>query len=102
MISRPPNDLSGWRVRTGLSLAAIAEATKISTRYLEAIERGKFSTLPGGVYGVNYIRQYARAIHYREDDLVEYYRRIVIGTPPSEARAGLTARVRELLRRKSD
>ena len=69
-----PVDLTGWRKRNGISLAAIAAATKISVRYLEAIERGKFRHLPGGAYGLSYIRQYAQAIHYDVDRLVEYYR----------------------------
>ena len=69
-----PVDLTGWRKRNGISLAAIAAATKISVRYLEAIERGKFRHLPGGAYGLSYIRQYAQAIHYDADRLVEYYR----------------------------
>ncbi len=67
-------DLTGWRKRNGISLSAIAAATKISVRYLEAIERGKFNALPGGAYGVNYVRQYAEAIHYDADMLVEQYR----------------------------
>jgi cytoskeletal protein RodZ len=67
-------DLIGWRKRNGVSLSAIAAATKISLRYLEAIERGKFNVLPGGAYGVNYVRQYAEAIHYDAGMLVEQYR----------------------------
>ena len=67
-------DLIGWRQKKGISLSAIAAATKISKRYLEAIERGKFRSLPGGAYGVGYIRQYAQAIHYDPDRLIERYR----------------------------
>jgi cytoskeletal protein RodZ len=78
MISRRaparPVDLTGWRKRNGISLSAIAASTKISLRYLEAIERGKFHSLPGGAYGLGYIRQYAEAIHYDVDRLVERYR----------------------------
>jgi cytoskeletal protein RodZ len=43
-------------------------------RYLEAIERGKFHTLPGGAYGLSYVRQYAQAIHCDPDELIEQYR----------------------------
>ncbi|MEI9976120.1 MAG: helix-turn-helix transcriptional regulator [Ignavibacteriota bacterium] len=79
MISGPaptkPVDLTGWRKRNGISLSAIAEATKISVRYLEAIERGKYTSLPGGAYGVNYVRQYAEAIHFDAQLLVEQYRK---------------------------
>jgi cytoskeletal protein RodZ len=69
-----PVDLTGWRKKKGISLSAIASATKISERYLEAIERGKFRALPGGAYGLGYIRQYAQAIHYDADRLIERYR----------------------------
>ena len=69
-----PADLTGWRKKNGISLSAIAAATKISVRYLEAIERGKFRSLPGGAYGIGYIRQYAEAIHYDVERLMESYR----------------------------
>jgi cytoskeleton protein RodZ len=78
MISRQvlelPETLAGWRKRKGISLAAIASQTKISPRYLEAIERGAFDKLPGGVYNLSYLRQYARAIQFDEEELVECYR----------------------------
>jgi cytoskeletal protein RodZ len=82
-----PVDLIAWRTRNGISLAAVAAATKISPRYLEAIERGTFRSLPGGVYNLNYIRQYAQAIHYEEEGLLAYYRSIEPAcAPPPEAR----------------
>ena len=81
-----PEDLVAWRKRNGVSLPAIAAATKISQRYLEAIEGGKFNRLPGGVYNLNYLRQYAKAIHFEEDDLLEYYRSIVAPPEPAPAR----------------
>jgi cytoskeleton protein RodZ len=65
--------LATIRQNRGISLAQIAEATKISLRSLEAIERGDFSKLPGGIYNTNYIRQYARAIDYDEIALLSYY-----------------------------
>lgn len=57
-----------------MSLKAIADSTKISPRYLNAIERGDFEKLPGGVYDISYIRQYATAIGYDEDELLRFYR----------------------------
>jgi len=49
--------LATIRQNRGISLAQIAELTKISVRSLEAIERGEFSKLPGGIYNTSYIRQ---------------------------------------------
>src|SRR5579872_7076833 len=68
-----PTSLIGWRNKKGISLSAVAAATNISSRYLEAIERGEFHKLPAGVYRLSYIRQYARAIHFDEHELVNYY-----------------------------
>ena len=62
-----------WRVRKGISLDQIAASTKLSTRQLEAIEAGDFKRLPGGIYNTNYIRQYARAIEFDEEDLLDFY-----------------------------
>jgi cytoskeletal protein RodZ len=91
-----------WRAKNGVTLAAVAAATKISPRYLDAIESGNFLRLPGGIYGLNYIRQYARAIAFSEEDLVDAYRSAVeppetpaAVAPPSAGRVG---RLRVLVR----
>jgi cytoskeletal protein RodZ len=66
-------DLTAIRERKGISLEQIARSTKISARYLEAIERSEFEQLPGGVFRTSYIRQYARAIDYDEWDLLAHF-----------------------------
>ena len=73
------------RQNRGISLAQIAESTKISVRSLEAIERGEFSKLPGGIYDTSYIRQYARAIDYDESALLSYYHQATGSASQSEA-----------------
>lgn len=67
--------LSTIRRNRGISLEQIAASTKISVRSLEAIERGEFSKLPGGIYDTSYIRQYARAIDYDESAILDVYQR---------------------------
>ena len=67
--------LESIRRNRGVSLEQIAESTKLSVRFLEAIEHGDFRKLPGGIYNTNYIRQYARAIDYDEAALLAFYRR---------------------------
>lgn len=84
-----PPDLSCIRRRKGISLHEIAGATKIGVNYLEAIEQGEFSQLPGGIYSTSYIRQYAQAIDYDESELLEYYYSVT-GLSP-EPVAGPTA-----------
>jgi cytoskeleton protein RodZ len=77
------SDLQARRVARGVSLQQISRATMITTRYLEAIERGAFEKLPGGVYTTSYLRQYARAIGCDEAALIDYYRE-VCPTPLSD------------------
>lgn len=77
------SDLTSHRIRQGVTLQQIAGTTKISRRYLEAIERGAFKELPGGVYTINYLRQYAQAVGWDESALVAYYRQ-VSGTAGSD------------------
>ncbi len=62
-----------WRVKRGITLEAIAAATKLSLRQLNAIEAGDFKRLPGGIYNTNYLKQYARAIGFAETELLSFY-----------------------------
>src|SRR5260221_9705112 len=71
--------LTNIRRNRGISLEQIAAATKIGVRSLEAIERGDFRKLPGGIYSTSYIRQYARAIDYDESILLAYYANTMAG-----------------------
>ena len=66
-------DLPRFRKRAGVSLEQIAQSTKISSRFLQAIEGEQFEQLPGGIFSTSYLRQYAEAIGYDEDALVAYY-----------------------------
>ena len=71
--------LATIRRNRGISLKQIADSTKISVRSLEAIERGEFRKLPGGIYATSYIRQYAQAIDYDEEAILSGYRREIAG-----------------------
>jgi cytoskeletal protein RodZ len=68
--------LENRRVEIGLSLQNIANSTKISIRFLRAIEDEEFEKLPGGVYNRSYLRQYAAAIGFDEVKLLEFYTRM--------------------------
>lgn len=72
--------LSEHRVRAKVSLEQIAADTKIGRRFLEAIEAGAYTELPGGVFTVSYIRQYAEATGYDADLILDHYRK----TEPGE------------------
>ena len=75
-MSFQPAELQSRRIARGVSLQQIARDTMIGTRYLEAIERGAFEKLPGGVYTTSYLRQYARAAGCDEAALIHYYREV--------------------------
>jgi cytoskeletal protein RodZ len=74
-------DLPRFRKRSGVSLDEIAQRTKISSRFLRAIEDEQFEQLPGGIFSTSYLRQYAAAIGYDEEALVAHYLRKL--NPPS-------------------
>ena len=76
--------LAALRRQKGLSLHQIADSTKISIRWLQAIEQGDFGKLPGGVYSTNYLRQYARIIDFDEQELLEFYYRRTGTAPPGQ------------------
>jgi len=68
--------LAAVRQGKGISLREIADQTKISLRFLKAIEEGDFKMLPGGIYDRSYIRQYASAVGLEDTALLEYYRSV--------------------------
>jgi len=79
-----PLDLIAIRQKKGVSLQDIATATKIGVNYLQAIEDGEFSKLPGGIYSTSYIRQYAQAVDCNEAELLERYYRATGLSPEGE------------------
>jgi cytoskeletal protein RodZ len=54
----------------GISLRDVAEATKISTRFLQALENDRVELLPGGVFRKCFVREYARAVGLDPDHAV--------------------------------
>jgi transcriptional regulator with XRE-family HTH domain len=96
-----PQDFMERRVAKGLSLHQISTATKISVRYLEAIECGAFQKLPGGVYTESYIRQYSRAVDDTDNALLDYYHNVFAqhdAEPNPEPEPAWADRFREVVR----
>ena len=56
-----------------ISLREISEATKISMRILEAIEKNNFQSLPGGIFNRNFLRAYAEFIGLDTENVVRKY-----------------------------
>jgi len=61
------------REARGIPLRDISEQTRISMRYLTAIETDDFKRLPGGIFNRSFIRAYARYIDYDEDQAIADY-----------------------------
>jgi cytoskeletal protein RodZ len=65
------------REARGIALRDISEQTRISMRYLEAIETDNYRRLPGGIFNRSFIRAYAKFVGYDEDLAIEEYSRMV-------------------------
>ena len=63
------------REARGIALRDISENTRISMRYLEAIETDDYRRLPGGIFNRSFIRAYAKFIGYDENQAIEEYAR---------------------------
>lgn len=56
-----------------ISLDEVAERTKISRRYLEAIEQGQYDRLPGEAFVRGFIRSYAQSVGLDPQDTLLIY-----------------------------
>jgi cytoskeleton protein RodZ len=61
------------REMRGVSRAEICAATRIGTRFLEALENEQWEVLPGGIFNRGFIRAVARFLGLDEDDLIAEY-----------------------------
>src|SRR5919108_116085 len=64
------DNLRRERELRGVELREVAEATKISIRFLEALEQDRVDVLPGGIFPRAFVRQYARYLGLDPDRLV--------------------------------
>jgi len=61
------------REMRGITLEEIAEATKIGTRSLRALEEQDFDKLPGGIFNKGFVRAYSKYLGIDEDQSVADY-----------------------------
>jgi cytoskeleton protein RodZ len=64
-----------------ISLEEISETTKISIRFLDALESEEFSKLPGGIFARSFIRAYANYLGLDPDSVMAEYELVA---PPKE------------------
>ncbi|HTH51539.1 MAG TPA: helix-turn-helix domain-containing protein [Pyrinomonadaceae bacterium] len=57
----------------GLTLADVAEQTRISSLYLEAIENDDYKILPGGIFNKGFIKSYAKFVGIDEQEALMDY-----------------------------
>jgi cytoskeleton protein RodZ len=78
------NSFKNAREHRGLSFAQIAEETRISTRFLEAIENEEFELLPGGIFNRGFIRTYAQRVGLDPDAAVKEYEQLLKVQQPEQ------------------
>lgn len=65
------------REERGISITEVAEATRISPHYLQAIEVDDYRTLPGGIFNKGFIKSFAKYVGVDEQEALADYARIV-------------------------
>jgi cytoskeleton protein RodZ len=73
------------REMRGITLDEIANATKIGSRTLRALEEEDFSKLPGGIFNKGFVRSYARYLGIDEEQAVADYMAAMEETRPGDA-----------------
>ncbi len=58
-----------------ISIAELAQSTRIPARILHQIESDNFDELPAEVFVRGFLRAYARAVGVVEDEILEWYQR---------------------------
>ena len=74
------------REERGIALREISNQTRISMRYLEAIEGDDYRRLPGGIFNRSFVKAYAKCVGFDETQAIEGYDRLMreMGNPPEE------------------
>src|ERR1700687_4534867 len=78
------------REERGIALREISNQTRISMRYLEAIEGNDFKRLPGGIFNRSFIKAYARCVGFDEKEAVEAYTKMMRDQGQSADNADIT------------
>ncbi len=74
--------LKAAREKRNITVEQIARDTRISRRYIEALEQEDFSAFPGETYLTGFLRNYADYLGLPRDELVALYRNIKIQEQP--------------------
>src|SRR5258705_6924275 len=71
------------REEQGIALREISNQTRISMRYLEAIETNDYKRLPGGIFNRSFVKAYAKCVGFDERQALEGYAQLMreLGQP---------------------
>lgn len=83
-------ELKRAREEKGLTLSDAAEKTRISRSFLQALEDGEYSVIPGEVFVSGFLRSYARELGLDEKDVLARYKEAA-GLPPTQPESGTAA-----------
>ncbi len=65
------------REERDISISEVAEQTRISALYLQAIEKDDYRSLPGGIFNKGFVKSFAKYVGVDENEALEDYARIV-------------------------
>ncbi|MDH3492779.1 MAG: helix-turn-helix domain-containing protein [Acidobacteriota bacterium] len=65
------------REERDISISEVAEQTRISALYLQAIENDDYRTLPGGIFNKGFVKSFAKYVGVDEHEALEEYAQII-------------------------
>ena len=65
------NPLHDARVQRGVTLEEIAASTRLSPHIIDALDAGRFSAIPAGIYARSYVRAFAKAVALEPEAALE-------------------------------
>jgi cytoskeleton protein RodZ len=65
------------REARGSTISEVAEQTRISAQYLEAIENNDYRTLPGGIFNKGFVKSFAKYVGVDEHEALQDYARLM-------------------------
>jgi cytoskeleton protein RodZ len=67
------SELKSQREKQNISLVQISEDTRISMRYLQSLEEGRYADLPGGIYNRAFLRAYCERLNIDQKEIIRRY-----------------------------
>jgi cytoskeletal protein RodZ len=89
------------REKRKITLDEVAQATKIGTRLLSAIEQEQFKLLPGGIFNKGFVRSYARYLGLNEEETVASYLEALSASQPQEQSITPEAEARKIMEQRA-